>query len=710
MKGSLTQVIGVDEEKCVNCHMCISVCPVKYCIDGSGDYVDINHDMCIGCGECIDACTHEARYPVDDKDKFFEAVRQGKKVVAIAAPAVASSFPDEYLKLNGYLKSIGVEAIFDVSFGAELTVLSYLDYIKKENPKMVIAQPCPAIVTYIETYQPELIPYLAPAHSPMLHTIMMVREFYPQYKSHYVAILSPCLAKRREFDETRMGDFNVTLTSIKNYIKENKINLTKYPEEGYENPPAERAVGFSSPGGLMQTAARENPDITWTARKIEGPRQMYGYLKKLPAVLKKEMNPLLIDCLNCEMGCNGGPGTGNRELSPDENEYYIKSRIEQAKKAYKGKIAPFNGSNSIVKKTIGKYWKTGLYARTYQDRSSNVAYKIPNNSELEEIYAALMKYSEEDFYNCSACGYNSCEKMAIAIYNGLNKPENCHFYKEQIIQKEQELTAEYSNSLHDEIQNSKDLINDISATVNQVNSQFKEQMQALEESSAAIEEMVSSLGSLVTSSEGSRESIDTLVDSAKGGSRDMDATVQAIENIDHSLHIIEDLIGTIDDVADNTNLLSMNAAIEAAHAGQYGKGFAVVAQEIRKLADETGKHARSIGSSLKSIEKDVSSTTDKSRNTGQVINQVIEKIVKVADEMNSLITDLRELNTGNSRVKEALNNMHSANSSMTSAYSEIQNKIENLEEKLNSVIQLSDENVAKINSVSRKNLTETQKT
>jgi iron only hydrogenase large subunit-like protein len=62
-----------------------------------------------------------------------------------------------------------VEDFFDVSFGAELTVKSCLEYMKAENPSTVIAQPCPAIVTYIELYQRELLPYLAPADSPMLH-------------------------------------------------------------------------------------------------------------------------------------------------------------------------------------------------------------------------------------------------------------------------------------------------------------------------------------------------------------------------------------------------------------------------------------------------------------------------------------------------------------------------------------------------------------
>ena len=122
----LTPVIRIDEEKCINCYACIVICPVKYCMNGSGDKLLINHDICIGCGNCINACTHKARTLIDDTSRFMEDLKQKKKIIAVAAPAVASFFPDQFLNLNGWLKSLGVEAFFDVSLGAELTVMSYL--------------------------------------------------------------------------------------------------------------------------------------------------------------------------------------------------------------------------------------------------------------------------------------------------------------------------------------------------------------------------------------------------------------------------------------------------------------------------------------------------------------------------------------------------------------------------------------------------------
>jgi len=98
----LSHIIDVDDEKCVNCHKCIAVCPIKYCNDGSGTTVKVINDMCLGCGSCIKACTHEARSYRDDVDDFLVAIKNNTKMVAIVAPAIASNFPDQYLKLTHY--------------------------------------------------------------------------------------------------------------------------------------------------------------------------------------------------------------------------------------------------------------------------------------------------------------------------------------------------------------------------------------------------------------------------------------------------------------------------------------------------------------------------------------------------------------------------------------------------------------------------------
>ncbi len=464
---SLPKVIAVDDKKCLNCHACISACPVKYCNDGSGEIVSVNSDMCIACGKCIPACTHDARSFIDDFSNFINDIIAGEKIIAVSAPAIAAGFPDQYLNLNGWLKEMGVEAVFDVSFGAELTVKSYLEYINAENPKTVIAQPCPAIVTYIELYRPELIKYLAPADSPILHTIKMVKEFYPEYKNHKVAILSPCNAKKREFEETGLGDYNIAHISIADFLKTNNVDLNDYPKEDFDNPPAERGVLFSSPGGLLETAKRWMPGIEELTGKIEGNPLIYEYLDTLPEMIEQGKSPLLIDCLNCEFGCNAGPLTVTKGKPKDEIEYWVKKRSNELKHKYLRE----NKNNSELSKqkieeTLSKYWKKGLYDRTYVNRWENVKLDYPTKEETKDIFAKIHKYTKEDVKNCASCGYNSCEGMAIAIKNGLNRPENCHYYlaveekksTEELTKSEQKFVTILDTAIDGFMEVDKDLI------------------------------------------------------------------------------------------------------------------------------------------------------------------------------------------------------------------------------------------------------------
>ncbi|MFW6287236.1 MAG: [Fe-Fe] hydrogenase large subunit C-terminal domain-containing protein [bacterium] len=605
---SLVPVVEVNSDLCVNCHSCISACPVM-ANDGSGDRVIINKDRCIGCGNCITACTHGAREALDDFDEFISDLAEGKKIVAIAAPSIASNFPGIYLNINGWLKEKGIAAIFDVSFGAELTIKSYLEYIKREAPECVISQPCPAIVSYIQLYKPELIDYLAPVDSPMLHTIKMIKNYYKQYSNYKVAVLSPCLAKKREFVETKLGDYNVTFKSLDNYFKNNNIDLKVYPETDYDNPSAERAVLFSSPGGLMRTAARENRDIVNSTRKIEGIEIIYKYLDELPEGIEKKVNPLLIDCLNCEMGCNGGPGTLNIDKNIDEIESIIEERNSQMQEKYSTRIK-YIGRRKL-KKYIDEHWDEKVYNREYMNLAENINLKKPDSKKTEEIFASMKKYTDEDIKDCRSCGYGSCEDMALAIYNGLNKAENCHWYQHKLLELKQ-IEAEEQKQKADlqrekmEIQKNAAIgfLSNLNSTIQQISATMEE----LDASNHTVLDRIQDSNSKIEASSGNITSLN----------KNANIVQVQTEKFDEIREIISNL-------SEETNLLALNASIEAARIGEDARGFAVVAEKIRELAEISNS--------------EVSKIQDYTNNLKEKIVLVVKTINRIVGEFENIRSD-----------------------------------------------------------------------
>ena len=549
----LPKVVEVDPEKCKMCHVCVRVCPVKFANVVKGDHIEVNPDLCIGCGKCIEACPHSARKISDDTEDFFS--RLGKeKMVAIVAPSAASNFPGEKLsRLVGFLKSSGIDAVFDVSFGAELSTRSYIYHIKNNMDKGPhIATPCPSVVTFVQIYLPELIPYLIPYHSPMLSTMIMIRRFFPEFSEHKIAVISPCIAKKREFVEYNLGDYNVTYVGLVDHLKKRKLELSRFPKMSFDGPIPDRGVLYPTPGGLTETAERELPGISKRVRRIEGRDTVFKYFMYLARNLSSgsDLFPLLIDCLGCESGCNGGPATIVDREDLERLDILVRRRYEAVQR---------RGSDRIIEKELEKYWEPELYFRKIRDLSHLRTrwVKQPSESEIERIFReVLLKESREDILNCHACGYPSCRELAIAIYNGINRASSCFLYNKKLLEQEKEALTETQAAL-------------------------EENLAQLEEYSASLEEI---LGTVQRTYEDSWEYLERCIYAMEKIVRDLRHLVHVSEHQKKAAKLVEELSELVDSQAKKIHILSINAAIEAAKAGKAGTGMGVLAEEIRKMA------------------------------------------------------------------------------------------------------------------------------
>lgn len=443
----LVQVIGINEENCTNCHQCIVVCPVKICSDGSGEVIKFYNDRCIGCGRCIAACVKShggstqksARFIIDDAAQFATAVEK-RKIVALVAPSAASNF--DLPKLLQALRQLGVSAIYDVSLGAEITVAAYHRAISRGDAKRpLIATPCPAVVRYIELNHPGLIAYLAPIGSPVHNLAVYVREQHPDAE---LALISPCLAKSREFQDKQLVQYNVTYQHLQAIIAQRGIELAELEGSDFDNiVTAGITANFSTPGGLKASYLFHYPQTPASEiAQIEGPNVYEQYLRNLEKEISRGEKhlPLIVDILSCEKGCNLGVGSINKRIVA--SEYRVARRAEESvRDADMNRIR-----DEFITEILDEY---DFGYDDYHDLSGRMQLKIPSDTELQTIYRDMHKNEERDFRNCAACGYNSCYYMAVAVYNGLNKAENCHLYQEKQLRIEQQSLK----NVHEELTN-----------------------------------------------------------------------------------------------------------------------------------------------------------------------------------------------------------------------------------------------------------------
>lgn len=240
-------------------------------------------------------------------------------------------------------------------------------------------------------------------------------------------------------------------------------------------------------------------------------------------------------------------------------------------------------------------------------------------------------------------------------------------------------------------------VEQILQTIKQLDGRIESQAANVVQSSSAIEEMVANISSVTKILDQSDSTIKELADATVYGKDALHLSNSVTQKIAEESGSLIEASNVIQHIASQTNLLAMNAAIEAAHAGEAGRGFAVVADEIRKLAEESSLQGKSISSALKKFSEEISILASSSKTVEEKFNAIFSLAENVKSMSNSVMTAMRAQESGSHKVLSAIHDINNITVDVQTGSGEMlkagedavkeMNRLEGLTQIINSSIQ-----------------------
>ena len=315
-------------------------------------------------------------------------------------------------------------------------------------------------------------------------------------------------------------------------------------------------------------------------------------------------------------------------------------------------VKPLNGMVEVLDVISGNW---DLTIRLDINRNDEIGHLADFFNRTFERIRELLKEITDQTHSLSRTGDDLAASMndtAAAIHQ---ITANVQSMKNQVISQTGEVNAASS------------AIDRIIGGLDKLNEHIEAQSESVSRSSSAIEEMLANIRAVTDTLIKNSANIKSLGESSESGQKGLQDVSQDIQEIARESEGLLEINSVMQNIASQTNLLAMNAAIEAAHAGESGKGFAVVADEIRKLAENSSEQSKTISNVLKKIKVSIDTIT---KSTGIVLERfeaIAHEVDIVSNQESNIRSAMEEQEAGSRQILEAVGELNSITGLVKSA-------------------------------------------